>query len=179
MTEKITDKILETFETKKAAIETIASALKQGGFTVVEVETEKPWGGYIRLDNNDAESFVKEYFPGMPYEEACLGDNSIELSPKILYVEPRQRLSWQKHDRRAERWRFITPGAYYKSSTDDMGELEYAAADQVVQFAQGERHRLVSPGEEQVVVAEIWQHTQPNNPSDEADIVRIEDDYAR
>ena len=29
------------------------------------------------------------------------------------------------------------------------------------------------------VVAEIWQHTDLNNPSDENDIVRIQDDYGR
>ena len=29
------------------------------------------------------------------------------------------------------------------------------------------------------MVSEIWQHTDPNNPSDENDIVRISDDYGR
>lgn len=115
----------------------------------------------------------------MPYIDVCLGDDAVQLSPKILIVQPHQRLSWQMHDRRAERWRFLNSGGYYKSVTDDMGELKTSNAGEVVQFAQGERHRLVSPGNEYVFVAEIWQHVRPSNPSDEDDIVRIQDDYAR
>jgi hypothetical protein len=30
-----------------------------------------------------------------------------------------------------------------------------------------------------VLVAEIWQHTDPGNPSNEDDIVRLADDYSR
>jgi hypothetical protein len=29
------------------------------------------------------------------------------------------------------------------------------------------------------IVAEIWQHTDESNPSDEDDIVRLQDDYSR
>jgi hypothetical protein len=29
------------------------------------------------------------------------------------------------------------------------------------------------------IVAEIWMHTDENHPSDEEDIVRLEDDFAR
>jgi hypothetical protein len=29
------------------------------------------------------------------------------------------------------------------------------------------------------VVAEFWQHTDPDYPSDEDDIVRVQDDYSR
>jgi hypothetical protein len=29
------------------------------------------------------------------------------------------------------------------------------------------------------MVAEIWQHTDPNHPSDEDDIVRLQDDFGR
>jgi hypothetical protein len=29
------------------------------------------------------------------------------------------------------------------------------------------------------LVAEIWQHTDPENPSDEDDIVRVSDDFGR
>ena len=45
-------------------------------------------------------------------------------------------------------------------------------------FDNKERHRLV--GLDKIgVVAEIWIHTDLNNPSDENDIVRISDDYKR
>ena len=42
----------------------------------------------------------------------------------------------------------------------------------------GERHRLVGL-ENWGVVAEFWQHTDPDHPSDEDDIVRVQDDYKR
>ncbi len=29
------------------------------------------------------------------------------------------------------------------------------------------------------IVAEIWQHTDPTNPSEEDDIVRLQDDFGR
>lgn len=43
---------------------------------------------------------------------------------------------------------------------------------------QGERHRLVGV-DEWGIVAEIWQHTDAAHPSDEDDIVRVQDDFGR
>ncbi len=40
------------------------------------------------------------------------------------------------------------------------------------------RHRLIGL-DNWGIVAEIWQHTEPGNPSDEDDIVRLEDQYGR
>jgi len=48
----------------------------------------------------------------------------------------------------------------------------------LITLKQGERHRLIGLNDFGVV-AEIWQHTDVNNPSDENDIVRIQDDYGR
>jgi hypothetical protein len=31
----------------------------------------------------------------------------------------------------------------------------------------------------QGVIAEIWQHTDANHPSDEDDIIRVQDDFGR
>ena len=47
-----------------------------------------------------------------------------------------------------------------------------------IRLKQGERHRLIGL-EDYAVISEIWQHTDPNHPSDENDIVRISDDYRR
>ena len=49
--------------------------------------------------------------------------------------------------------------------------------DQIT-LKKGERHRLIGLSDF-AVIAEIWQHTDPNNPSDEKDIVRLSDDYGR
>lgn len=148
-------------------------------YKIAEVVNDKPWGGFVRLEDSDSEEFIGEFFSSINYDQASLGNHEVKLSPKILIVSPGQRLSWQKHDRRAELWHFLTPGAYYKSDTDEMGELQYAKADEEVEFVQGERHRLVALDNGYVIVAEIWRHEDPNNPSDEDDITRIEDDYSR
>ena len=48
----------------------------------------------------------------------------------------------------------------------------------VITFDIQERHRLI--GLDNIgVVAEIWQHIDIDNPSDENDIVRLQDDYKR
>ena len=46
-----------------------------------------------------------------------------------------------------------------------------------IKLSQGERHRLVGLAD-YGVVAEIWQHTD-QVPSNEEDIIRVQDDYGR
>ena len=53
----------------------------------------------------------------------------------------------------------------------------YCEGDQII-LKQGERHRLIGLND-YGVVAEIWQHTDKKNPSDEEDIVRVQDDFGR
>ena len=53
----------------------------------------------------------------------------------------------------------------------------YNEGDQVV-LKQGERHRLIGL-DHFCVVVEIWQHTDANHPSDEEDIIRVQDDFGR
>lgn len=157
----------------------IADLVADAGYEVVEQSVGKPWGVYLRLNSTQADRFIDEFFPGLSPEAARLGIDDAELSPKFLLVKPGERLSWQYHHRRAERWRFLTSGAYRKSETDDEGELKYATAGEVVQFEKGERHRLEGLAGEVVLVAEIWQHTDSTSPSNEEDIVRLADDYSR
>lgn len=153
--------------------------IAEAGYTVVEKNADKPWGAYLRFDSTQADEFVNDFFPGLSPEEARLGIEGAELSPKFLIVKPGQRLSWQYHDRRAERWCFLTEGGYRKSSTDDESERFEAIVGEVVQFQKGERHRLEGRPDGFVLVAEIWQHSEPEAPSDEDDIVRLADDYSR
>ena len=157
----------------------IENAAVDEGYKIVDRNDTKPWGAYLRFDGNGAEEFIAEFFPGLSLEEARLGVEDAELSPKILIVSPSQRLSWQKHDRRAERWAFLTEGGYHKSESDEQGELQVAANGDIVQFQKGERHRLVGSDAAYTLVAEIWQHTDTEQLSDEDDIVRLEDDYSR
>ena len=173
---------VHTFEpalSKEAVTERIKQRLESSGYDVVEVETQKPWGAYLRIEGAQADAFVEEFFEGLSPTEARRGNPDAELSPKILIVAPGERLSWQYHYRRAERWKFLTEGSYNKSMTDEPGDARRAVSGDVVQFDKSERHRLNGLASGYVIVAEIWQHVDAENPSDEADIVRLIDDYKR
>ena len=49
---------------------------------------------------------------------------------------------------------------------------------EVIKLKQGERHRLIGL-DDWGIVAEIWQHTNLDEPSDENDIIRVQDDFGR
>ncbi|MEL6535975.1 MAG: phosphoheptose isomerase, partial [Bacteroidota bacterium] len=65
-----------------------------------------------------------------------------------------------------------------KSDTDQQGAVATFGPGEVIRLAQGERHRLVGL-DDWATVSEIWVHTDPQNPSDEDDIVRLNDDFGR
>jgi mannose-6-phosphate isomerase len=176
---KLNDLDKDSSKTKSEITESIQAAINASGYEIVEMNDEKPWGLYFCLNRDQADSFVEDFFPEMNATEARLGNPDAELSPKFLVVSPEQRLSWQYHNRRAERWVFLTEGRYNKSLTDEPGEVVEVVANTIVQFDKGERHRLVGLTDGYVIVAEIWQHIDPANPSDEDDIVRLADDYSR
>ena len=65
-----------------------------------------------------------------------------------------------------------------RSDTDMENQMKiYNEGDQI-KLKQGERHRLIGL-DEYCLVAEIWQHADKNNPSNEEDIVRVQDDFGR
>ena len=150
--------------------------IKSLGFRVVSKDFERPWGGFLVIDEDQAQDFSNQFFKGINIEELKI---SGKLSPKILIVNPESRLSWQYHHRRAEIWRvYKGEVGIIKSEDDTQNEMKiYSEGDQIT-LKQGERHRLIGL-ENYGVVAEIWQHTDKNNPSDEQDIVRVQDDFGR
>ncbi len=102
-----------------------------------------------------------------------------KLSPKILVVEPGKRLSWQYHHRRAEIWRVVEGEVgIIMSDSDEQTALNLFEPGDVIILENGKRHRLVGLND-WGVVAEIWQHTDTEHPSDEDDIVRLQDDFGR
>jgi mannose-6-phosphate isomerase len=146
------------------------------GFTIVSHDFERPWGGFLVIDENQAQEFSNRFFKGLDVNTLKIGG---KLSPKILVVKPAARLSWQYHNRRAEIWQVYKGSAGIIISDSDVeNEMKvYNEGDQVV-LKQGERHRLIGL-DETSVVAEIWQHTDDTHPSDEDDIVRVQDDFGR
>lgn len=177
--ETLTELDIDTTTPKQEIIDTVVAHAKENGYTIYEIDGGRPWGAYIRFDDADADRFVAEFFPGLSPEEARLGLPEAGLSPKLLLVWPKQRLSWQYHNRRAERWHFLTAGRYVRSVTDTLTDTMLATPGTVIQLQTGERHRLVGLDDGLVIVAEIWQHSDPSQHSDEADIVRLSDDYQR
>lgn len=147
-------------------------------FKIAEQDTTRPWGAFYKLEDSHAQEFIDLHFPGHTIEGLGMGGS---LSPKFLMIEPGQRLSWQYHNRRAEIWRVLTGTLLaVTSETDVEGEWRsYEVGDELA-FDALVRHRAGAPaGDRWTVVAEIWQHTDPNNPTDEDDIVRLADDYRR
>ena len=138
-------------------------------------DLDRPWGAFFVIQEEQAQDFSDYFFDGIDVDELRFEG---KLSPKILIVKPGARLSWQYHQRRAEIWQVYQGEVRIIRSKDDTeGELIRFIKGQQVRLAQGERHRLIG-SDDFAVVAEIWQHTDAV-PSDEDDIIRVQDDYSR
>ena len=161
---------------KELVFENVAEYLHQQDLKVNKEDSSRPWGGFFVIEEDQADKFIKLYFPHLTKAELSI---SGKLSPKILVVAPEKRLSWQYHHRRAEIWKLIGgTAAVVTSDTDTEKETKYLAIGDIVQLKQGERHRLVGL-DNWGIVAEIWRHTDSENPSNEDDIVRVQDDFGR
>lgn len=154
----------------------IENEINSFGFNVISKDFNRPWGGFLVIDEEQAQEFSNKFFEGLDINTLKIGG---KLSPKILIVKPEARLSWQYHNRRAEIWQVYKGSAgIVRSDSDVENEMKiYNERDQIV-LQQGERHRLIGL-DETSVVAEIWQHTDPTHPSDEDDIIRVQDDFGR
>lgn len=164
---------------KAAVVRIYGNWIKNLGYKAKEVDFERPWGGFWKLDQAGLEKFLDQFFPELKEELTASG---ADLSPKFLLVAPGQRLSWQYHFRRAECWRAVAgPVGVFSSNDDQQPEkMRILNEGELVRLNQGERHRLVGlPGGNWGLVAEVWVHTDRDNPSDEADIVRLQDDTGR
>lgn len=163
--------------TKKEVFGKINSYINEIGIKIHNVDMERPWGGFFVIEEKDADKFIKHFFPEINQKDLI---ERAKLSPKILLVEPTKKLSWQYHHRRAEIWKLIEgKAAVATSDTDIEKERIILSIGDTVRLKQGERHRLIGMENEWGIVAEIWMHTDPTNPSDEEDIVRLQDDFGR
>ena len=153
----------------------IQQEIESYGFTIVTKDFERPWGAFLVIKEEEAQDFANHFFDGIDVDTLRVEG---KLSPKILIVKPGARLSWQYHHRRAEIWQvFQGEVGIVRSDNDLEGELVRFGEGQQVRLAQGERHRLIGL-EGYGIIAEIWQHTD-SVPSDEEDIVRVQDDFSR
>ena len=154
----------------------IENEIIEKGFKIISKDFNRPWGGFLVINESQAKDFANTFFDGINVETLKIGG---KLSPKILIVSPNSKLSWQYHDRRAEIWRVFKGKVGISRSFDNIEKpVKILNEKDQIKLKKGERHRLIGL-DDFAVVSEIWQHTNPDHPSDENDIVRISDDYGR
>ena len=162
MTNDIFSKTLDILSSKK--------------LNVIDKDTDRPWGGFLVISEDNAQGFTNIYFNGLNTEELKI---SGKLSQKIIIIAPNKRLSWQYHNRRSEIWKVVNGEIKVITSHDDVERKEKILKEgDEIRLSKGERHRIIGL-DEYAVVAEIWIHTDKSNPSDENDIVRVQDDFDR
>lgn len=112
-----------------------------------EAFNERPWGGF------------------------CVLEDASGHKVKRLVVQPRRRLSYQRHARRAEHW-FVVRGQGVVTLD---GQLTPVAEGQAVDIPRGAAHRIENTGSSDLVFIEV----QHGDYFGEDDITRLEDDYGR
>jgi len=122
-----------------------AAPIGQDG-PVIE-HAERPWGSYTVLAEGD------------------------HFKVKTIEVRPGQRLSYQRHQRRAEHW-FVVAGQGV--ITLDGGTIEVQTGDSA-DVPRGAAHRIQNTGSVPLVFVEV----QHGDYFGEDDIVRLDDDYGR
>ncbi len=154
----------------------ISKELHHHNLRISESDTERPWGGFFVIHERDSQKFADIYFDGLSTDNLKV---SGKLSPKILVIAPDKRLSWQYHHRRSEIWQVHSGSIKVITSHDDTEREETTLKGRErIELYQGQRHRIVGT-DDYAIVAEIWIHTDVDNPSDENDIVRVQDDFNR
>jgi mannose-6-phosphate isomerase len=109
--------------------------------------SERPWGRYEVLQE------------------------SAHHKVKCIWVTPGKRLSYQRHQKRAEHW-FIVQGTALVTID---GKERTVGAGETVEFGFGVLHRLANTGQDEVIFVEV----QTGSYFGEDDIERIEDDFNR
>lgn len=111
------------------------------------------------------------HFERRPWGTYHVLDEAPSYKVKTITVEPRQRLSLQSHQRRAEHW-FIVMGC--ARVTLDDSEIDLTAGE-AIDIPTGARHRIENPGAEALTFIEV----QRGDYLGEDDIARYGDDYGR
>ena len=96
---------------------------------------------------------------------------SVNYKVKSIHVNPGQRLSYQRHQKRAEHW-YITQGI--GQVTID-GKISSVSPGSVIDIAVNQLHRIANTGDIELIFIEV----QTGTYFGEDDIERIEDDFGR
>jgi mannose-6-phosphate isomerase len=110
-------------------------------------KSERPWGRYEVLQESTGHKV------------------------KCIWVLPGKRLSYQRHQKRAEHW-FIVQG---RALVTIDGQDRTLGAGATVDFPIGTLHRIANAGDNDVIFVEV----QTGTYFGEDDIERVEDDFGR
>lgn len=161
---------------KQNVFASVRKLIEDSSLAIAYEDQRRPWGGFFVLLEDQIERFIKVHFSHLDRSTFQVAS---KLSPKILVVAPKCRLSWQYHHRRGEFWTVVKgPVQVAFSYTDQEQGIVTLFDGETIRLTQGQRHRLIGT-DDWGVVAEIWQHTVADMPSDENDIVRVQDDFGR
>jgi len=161
---------------KEETIKKIEDWLEKLGLEVNQKDLQRPWGAFWYIKPGKLDLFLSIFFPEIKEQK------KLNLSPKILLISPKQRLSWQWHQRRSEIWKILSPVGILLSDTDEIPpqeQMEIKKEGEITKIPNKKRHRLIGLKDNYGLVAEIWQHLDPQNPSNEEDETRVQDDYGR
>ncbi len=114
--------------------------------------------------------------PNLEYDERPWGnyqvlEDAASHKVKRITVHAGHRLSYQRHQRRAEHWYVVTGQACV--TLDDVEHT--VAAGQAIDIPQGSAHRVSNQTDEPLVFIEV----QVGDYFGEDDIERLDDDYGR
>ena len=131
------------------------------GFKIISKDFERPWGGFLVIDESQAQDFANIFFDGVNLETLKIGG---KLSPKILIVSPNSKLSWQYHDRRAEIWRVFKGKVGISRSFDNIEKpVKILNEKDQIKLKKGERHRLIGLDDYAVISETTAKSSKPIN----------------
>jgi mannose-6-phosphate isomerase len=111
-------------------------------------------------------------FDRRPWGSFTVLDEGADFKVKRIEVLPQKRLSYQKHQHRAEHW-FIVQGTAKVTLNDEIISLRDGAN---IDIKIGDKHRVENPDAGETLV---FIEVQRGSYLGEDDIVRFEDDFGR
>lgn len=158
---------------KDAVFNSVRQRVDALGLEVASIDNQRPWGGFFVISPNSQDKFLSLFFPDLKKKGG-------PLSLKVLLVQPEAQTSNQFHKRRKEAWH-VWSGPVWIHLTDPKSNIltRFMLQNNSRQnIKRGEHHRIEAYPTHWGVLAETWIHTH-KIPSDEGDIIRIDDVYGR
>lgn len=106
-----------------------------------------------------------------PWGSFTILKSGIDFKIKLIEIEPKKRLSLQRHAKRTEHWVVVSGRAKVTSGK----KTKFVHRNKSIYIPMGIKHRLENPGNSPLRIVEV----QTGNYLEEDDIQRFKDDFAR